>query len=129
MKEYTNEDYDYIKTSLKDEGLTDEKMTFETDNTFITDVGFFSYRIEGEYPRLMHFYVDKDKRGGGNFRRLARDFWGKLIEGEHLFCVIELPKGKQYLKRFIEYYGGKEPYYEENGNKYYLVPTIGRIRK
>jgi len=128
MRDYTDKDSDYIEKALLDEGFTLEQMTYKTDQTFITDVGFFSYRVENRYPRLVHFYLDKKNRGAGAFRKLSHALWEKMIEKKHLFCVLELPKEKPYLKRFIKYYGGKDPFCEKDGDKFYYIPTFGRIR-
>jgi hypothetical protein len=129
VRKYTEQDYDYIRDSLLSEGFTDDQMTFETDETFITDIGFFAYRIEDTYPRLTHFFVDKDKRRGDTFRKLSKDFWGKLIDNGHLFYILEVPKEKPYIEKFVKFYGGNEPFKEINGDKFYLVPTFRRIKK
>jgi hypothetical protein len=129
LRPYTNKDYDYLYQSLTDEGFTKDQMSFETDKTYIMDIGFFSYRMEGEYPRLAHYYLNKDKRGGWNFKKISKAFWEKLIEEEHLFYILEAPKEKPFFESFAKYYGAKEPFEETDGNKFYLVPTFGRIKK
>jgi len=127
MRKYTDKDYDYIYNSLAGEGLTKEEMTFETDITFLTDFGFFSYRIDGRYPRLIHFYVDKDKRLFRNARKLFRLFWREVIKGDYPFYIMEVPKEKSYISRFALYLKGKE-YLEQDGNRYFYIPISGRLK-
>lgn len=125
IRTYTPDDKEYIVNALIDEGLTEDEMTFETDETYLSDVGFFSYR-EGEYPQMTHFYVDKDKRGFDNARKLIRQFWKLMIEKGVLFYIMEIPKSKPYIARFAKYLKGNE-YYKKDGNRYYYIPIGGRL--
>lgn len=119
-------DYDYIVNALLSENLTKEDMTFQTDETFITDIGFFSYRIEHGYPRLVHFFLDKDKRSLKNAHSLIRTFKKIMIGRGYLFFIAFASKNKKYLNRFIKYMKGIK-YEENNGNTYYYVPLFGRV--
>jgi hypothetical protein len=126
MKQYKNKDYNYLYRSLSGEGFTKDQMTFETDCTYLTNTGFFSYRIENKYPRLVHFYIDKDKRSFKAAQELIREFRKILINKEYLFFIAEAPKEKPYMKRIIQYIKGKK-YLEKNGDTFYNVPVFGRI--
>lgn len=108
------------------EGFTNNQMTFKTDKTYITNTGFFSYRIENNYPRLVHLYVNKDKRSAKAARNLLREFRKILINKKYLFFIAEAPKEKPYMKRFIRYIKGKK-YLETKGDTFYCVPLSGRF--
>lgn len=128
MREYTDKDYEYLSKSLLDAGFTKNQMSFETDYTFITDDGFFSYKIECEYPRLIHFYLNKDKRDSLKAaRRLIRTFVNMVREKGCLFYIVESPKELPYMKKWIHFIKGKK-YYEANGDSYYYVPVFGRFK-
>ncbi len=129
MRKYTPEDDDYLWSVLSGEGWKDDQMTYKQDHTFICDNGFFSYRMNGDYPLLTHFYLDKNKRKGNHFRELVRDVWDIMTKEGHLFCVITAPKEKPYLEAFAKYYGKAEPYIEKEGTKYYLAPIFKRRRR
>ncbi len=126
MKAYTEQDYEHINKCLLSEGLTKEQMTFETDNTYLTEKGFFSYRIENEYPRLVHFYINKKDRSFKAAQDLMRIFHKILINEEHLFFIVDAPKESPYIKRIIKYIKGKK-YLELNGDSFYYVPVFGRF--
>lgn len=126
MRPYRKSDKEYIVNALLSEGLTLEDMTFETDKTFVTEVGFFSYRMEFEYPRLGHFFVDKDKRSLKNGHKLIKEFKQLLIKGKYLFFIALASKDKKFFNRFIQYIKGVK--YEENDEDvFYYVPLFGRV--
>ena len=128
MRPYKKNDKEYIVNALLSEGLALEDMTFETDKTFVTEIGFFSYRMEFEYPRLVHFFVDKDRRSLKNAHKLIKDFKQLLIKGKYLFFIAYASKNKKFLNRFIQYIKGVR--YEENdGNIFYYVPLFGRVNR
>ena len=128
MRPYKKSDKEYIVNALLSEGLALEDMTFETDKTFVTEIGFFSYRMEKGYPRLGHFFIDKDKRSLKNAHKLIKDFKQLLIKGKYLFFIALAPKDKKFFNRFIQYMKGVK--YEENdGNAYYYVPSFGRVNQ
>jgi hypothetical protein len=120
-------DYDYIYQALKAEGLKRIEMTFELDNTFIVDNGFFSYTTDGEYPRITHFYIDKDKRSMKTARKMLKLFRRFVMFAGYLFYIIEVPDNKLYLKRIARYLKGIK-YDELNGSTYYYAPIFGRIK-
>ena len=126
MRPYTNKDCNYLTKALLSEGFTNNQMTFKTDKTYITNAGFFSYRIENNYPRLAHLYVDKDKRSAKTVRNLLKEFRKILINKKYLFFIAEAPKEKPYMKRFIRYIKGKK-YLETKGDTFYCVPLFGRF--
>ena len=126
MRPYRESDKEYIVNALLSEGLTFGDMTFETDQTFVTEIGFFSYRMEFGYPRLGHFFVDKDKRSLKNAHKLIKDFKQLLIKGKYLFFIALAPRDKKFFNRFIQYIKGTM--YEENDEDvFYYVPLFGRV--
>ena len=121
MREYQPADKKYIYESLRSEGLSDNEMTFETDKTFLTDYGFFSYRMEHGYPFLTHFYVDKNKRSTRNALSLYRLFKQQIISEGHKAFIAEVMNKKAYLEKFIKWLGRRKHYAEANNSKYYLI--------
>ena len=125
---YEEKDYNYIYQALKSEGLKREEMTFELDNTFIVDSGFFAYKIDGKYPRITHFYIDKDKRSMRAARKMLKIFRQIIMEAGYLFYIMEAPDDKLYMKSLIRYLGGKK-FIEVNKSSYYYAPVFGRIKE
>ena len=128
VKLYAPKDYDYIYQALKSEGLRQEEMTFEFDNTFIVDGGFFSYTINHNYPQITHFYVDKNKRSLKTARQMLKTFRQIIIEAGYLFYIMEVPDNKQYFKKIVRYLRGVE-FDRANGSSYYYAPVFGRIKE
>lgn len=127
IRKYNQKDYDYLYKALSDEGFTKDQMTFETDHTYITDKGFFSYRMVDSYPRLAHLYLNKKDRTYKNASDLIKALRKILIENEHLFFIAESPKEKPYMERFIKYIKGVK-YLEINGDSFFYVPVFGRFK-
>ena len=125
---YTPKDYDYIYQALKSEGLKREEMTFELDNTFIVDSGFFAYRMDGKYPRITHFYIDKDKRSMTAARKMLKIFRQIIMEAGCLFYIMEVPDNKRYLKKIVRYLKGVR-FSITGGSSYYYAPVFGRIKE
>lgn len=121
-------DYDYIYQALKSEGLKRTEMTFELDNTFVMDNGFFSYKIDGEYPRITHFYIDKDKRSMKAARKMLKAFRQLIIGTGYLFYIMEVPDNKLYLNKIVQYLKGIK-FGAINGSTYYYAPVFGRIKE
>ena len=118
----TDKERNYIREALLDEGFTAEQMTFETDETFITDIGFFSYRIEHGYPFLSHFYVDTDKRTPRNALSLYGLFKKTIKSNGYSAFIASAMNEKKYLSRFIRYLSKrKKPYAIKSNCEYYLV--------
>ena len=128
VKLYTPKDYDYIYQALKSEGLKREEMTFELDNTFIVDSGFFAYKMDGKYPRITHFYIDRDKRSMKAARKMLKVFRQIIMEAGYSFYIMEAPDNKSYIKSLIRYLGGKK-FDETDKSSYYYAPVFGRIRE
>ena len=128
VKPYTKKDYAEVYYALVSEGLRLNEMTFKTDQTFMTDDGFFSFIETGEYPELRHFYVNKSLRSMRAARKLFKTFRNIMLAKKYLFFIAEAPRGKPYMKRLIKYLKGKEYYSNEaTGSTYYYVPLFGRI--
>lgn len=126
IRPYTEDDFKYIYLALKNEGLTEEEMSFEDDQVFIMDIGFFSFKERDEYPELMHFCVDKDKRSMKSARQLLKAFRNIMLFKGYSFFIATAPKDKPYIKRLLEYLKGK--YYTSGKTEdYYIVPLFGRI--
>jgi hypothetical protein len=103
-------------------------MRIGLDMMFILEDGFFSYLIDGRYPRLIHFVINKDKRSMKTARKMLKFFRHMVMEGGYLFYIVEVSKGTQYITRFIRYLKGVEFAEAENGTHYY-VPLFGRIKR
>ena len=127
MRPYNKSDYDYLYSSLKSEGFSKEQMTFEADMTFLTDSGFFSFRIENGFPRLVHFYIDKDMRSLATASSMLKVFIDIMRRNNYLFFIAEAPKELPYMKRIIKYIKGKE-YLKVDGDTFFYVPVCGRFK-
>ena len=128
IRKYSPKDDDYIEKAFISEGFDLKEMVFRNSNTYITDEGFFSYRIDNGYPRLLHYYVNKNLRPSYKASlRLLRAFVELIRKDNYLFFTVVVPKEKPYLKKMIEFVRGKQ-YCKINGDVCYYVPVFGRIR-
>ncbi len=126
IHKYIQEDFDYIHASLKSEGLTEDQMNFISDNTWITDFGFFSYRFDNGMPRLIHFYINPDKRNYHHAYLLWHIFALLMMKKGHFHAILEVPGNKEYLRSFMRLLGSPQPFTEQDGAEFYRVPLIGR---
>jgi hypothetical protein len=120
-----------LKDSLREEGLQDEEMTFRDHPAYIIldaagFIGFFSFRIAGAFPFLNHFLVLKDRRTLQNAVTLLGGFIFILMTMGFVMFIAEVPAGKAYLRRFVNYWAGnREPFSRSaSGDEYYLMPIL-----
>lgn len=117
--------YKYMHEALLSEGLQPEEMTYESDYMVVTDIGFFTYVKEPgqRYPYLHHFYINPEQRSLKNFLRLTGIVKHTILSMGFLMFVVQEPKDRSYLGKFIKFSKGIE-YYRESGHTYYLVPVF-----
>lgn len=130
IRPYTKADYGYLEHALLDAGFTHKQMTFETDYTFITELGFFSYRFKSgiPYPCMGHFYVNKQNRSFKTALTLLRCFKRLMLSKGFLFFVAEAPKELPYMNRVIKFLGGLSLRKTKESN-YYLAPLFKREKR
>lgn len=121
-------DFNYVYDALKSEGLHSKEMTFKTDITVITDIGFFTYTKESRYrfPFLHHFYVNRNQRNLKNFLRLLRKLKDTMFLLGFSMFVAQQPKDKPHLGQFIKFAKGVK-LFTEKGCTYYLVPVSKKM--
>jgi len=125
---------EYLLTkALHDEGVKDDEIHINTDPTFIVAdesgyAGFVTFRMEHGYPRLVHFLGFKGRRNFDTLRMLFKALIGAVIMTGAVMFIGTVPKDKQYFRRFIKRWVGKdEPYsIDEEGTRQYLIPVIGK---
>ncbi|MFC1567320.1 hypothetical protein ACFL3R_00600 [Thermodesulfobacteriota bacterium] len=118
-------DYPYIEQCLLDEGFDRERHSFLSDITYMCDIGFFSWRMEHGYPRLTHFYLNKNNRGVRGAYALTRLFEAVMRNYSFEKFIAEVPAEKPELEKFIRFLGTTEPFTEQDGDKFYLVDVGG----
>ena len=96
-------------TLLGREGFPINKTGIHSCANIRTDYGFFSVRLEHGYPRLVHFVVEKDKRGFSNSLDQFNAFTELMVAtGNHAF-IVEVPSEKPELETAVRFIGGKKP--------------------
>ena len=130
IRPYTKADYGCLEHALLDAGFEHKQMTFETDHTFVTEFGFFSYRKDVGYshPRMGHFYVNKQDRSFTAALALFHQFKQVLLLNGFLLFIAEAPKELPYMNKVIKFVGGLL-LGEVAKDKYYLVPVFKKGRK
>jgi hypothetical protein len=108
---------------LASEGIPPDRMQHEAFPTFVAMeddriVGFFTLRIEHNFPSLQHFCVIPDRRDGRVSRAMMRAI--KTLIGPSKL-IVHVVQGKEWMKRLVEGYFGVKPYGELNGKYWYLV--------
>jgi hypothetical protein len=124
--------YYKLYRALQDEGYSDDEMDFEKDTTYVSDIGFFSFRLihDGKYLFMSHFLVFKDKRSKDHINSviLADDF-RKIVHAMGFNSIIfAIPKERSWLEKFSKVAFGKAmeaPYLEINGRKYFYMSDEG----
>ncbi len=107
---------------LKEEGMTDNQITYEKDFHFEDNTGFFSWRIEHGVPFISHFYIDVEKRDGHNAITLYHKFRDMIREQGYDRFIAEVLPGKEVFNKFIKTcLGCHKPYATANGCDYYLI--------
>ncbi|MEE8382227.1 MAG: GNAT family N-acetyltransferase [Thermodesulfobacteriota bacterium] len=129
IRPYTPDDGRTIGLMLVTEGLEPEEMEFVTGNTFVAEdydgsvVGFYTYKLEGVFPHLQHYCVDKDARDGtlDIARALIREFRRRMKSLGYAKAIINSPKCKRKIGRLIQWYFKAEPYGTDDAHKFFLV--------
>jgi len=125
MRKYNKDDHDKIEQMLLKEDLVKEEMRFEKDNTYINDVGFFTYSIKHNYPFLQHFCVEREKRSVKNAIALYKDFKKQILSEGYNGFIFEVTSRKKYLSKIAQWLCKRQPYATINNSEYYLVGIGG----
>ena len=129
IRPYTVDDGKFLGEMLLAEGLEPDEMEYVTGETFVVEdydgkvIGFYTYKMQGVFPHLQHYCVDRSKRDGtlDIARILIRDFRRRIKELGYPKAIINSPKCKRKISRLIRWYFKAESYGADDGHKFYLV--------
>jgi hypothetical protein len=124
MQPYNGSMFYKLYRALQDEGMPDEEMSFESNPTFVSDIGFFTLRFDQEVPQVVHFLVWKDKRSYCNGIRLYREVKKALIQMGFVRFIALVPD-KFWLQLFRVWGKNVKMYAEKDNKKFYII-RIGR---
>jgi len=115
-------DFWQLFKSLESEGIKPIGMAFGSAPTFVSDIGFYTYRLDhnGRQPWLIHFYIKPENRSYTTLYRMYQHF-KKQIQGKFPGYVVAVPDDKKYIKKFIHLAGSKEPYARQGDKDFYYV--------
>lgn len=125
IKPYIPDDHAPLTSMLLAEGLNHDDMGFATGDTYVYDdngivKGFYTYKMDGEFPYLVHFCTHKSHRSLGLALSLIRDFRGRIKKLGYNKGIINCPKN-DYIRKMIEWYTKTKPYAKENQHGFYLI--------
>ncbi len=114
---------------LIEEGLEPEEMEYVSGETFVAEdydgniLGFYTYKMEGDFPHLQHFCTNRDFRDRtlDVARILIRDFRRRMKSLGYAKAIINSPKCKRKIGLLIQWYFRAEAYGADNEHKFYLV--------
>jgi hypothetical protein len=124
MQQYNGSMFYKLYRALQDEGIPDSGMVFETNPTFVSDLGFFTLRFDWEYPQVVHFLVWEDKRVYPNLVRLYIELKKILIRWGIIRFIALVPD--RFWLQLFRVCGEAELYADEGGRKFYIVRMNGR---
>ena len=124
MQPYNGSMFYKLYRALQDEGMPDEEMSFESNPTFVSDIGFFTLRFDQEVPQVVHFLTWKEKRTYSNGIRLYREA-KKVLIALGFVKFIALDEKAFWLKLF-KLWGKNVKMYAEKDNKKFYIIRIGR---
>jgi hypothetical protein len=108
---------------LESENIHPIGMVFDRDTTFVSDDGFYTYRVEhhNTQPWLIHFYIEPDKRSYPAAYRMYQHFKGEMKKRGFNSFVATVPDDKQYLRNFMKLSGACVPYARKNDMDFYKI--------
>jgi hypothetical protein len=132
MQLYNGNFYYKLFKALEGEGFTEDEMSFEKDTTYVSDIGFVSFRFvdmdEKQYIYMSHFLVFKDKRDKTHKNSaILAEFFRKLVFSLGFVGILfSIPKERTWLEKFSSVAFGKameEPYKIADGRRYYYMTS------
>jgi hypothetical protein len=108
---------------LESENIQPLGMVFDRDVTFISDIGFYTYRIEhnNTQPWLIHFYIEPSKRSYSAAYHMYQHFKGEMKNRGFKSFVVTVPDDKQYLRNFMKLAGTCVPYARKDQMDFYKI--------
>jgi len=119
-RKYTKKDEERLTNLIKGEGFGGETISISSDMTFITDIGFFSFKFDHGVPRLRHFLVYKPARSYRNALKLFHTFVNMIKGMGYKKIIMQSPKEKPEMSRWIKRYNGIF-IGKISGDKFYMV--------
>jgi len=118
MIKYKPEHYQEIYDMLKVEGVSDEEMVFEDNETYVLEnghvQGFFTLYEQHGDSALAHLCVKKENRDLPTIIKLLQFFESKIER-----CYIH--SDKEYLDKLLKMWWKIEPYASDEKYKYYVL--------
>jgi len=127
--------FDFIKYSLKYEGLTDNELFTDTSERIFwlcinksknTIYGFFGISLkESIYPVLEYFWIKQDERKKINntLLKMIRFLKQFLLDNyiNHIIFDVKHSDKFQYLSKFVRCMTKTSPYKITKNNSYFLI--------
>lgn len=124
IRTFKPEDSRSICDMLMAEGITQDQMAFLDNETWVYDdgsiKGFYTVKMEGVFPHLQHFCIDRNSRGG----QVARALIAHFKETFKMFNkkIINSPVNNDFVDKVIRrYFKVGEPYSVDKEHRFYLV--------
>lgn len=110
-----------LSAILEKEGIpTEDQGISECENVPFGGVGFYSWKVVGEFPHLVHFWVKPEERSPSNMYRMMADCKKRFRSHGFKLMIVYAP-GSGYVSRVVRAYARKEPYSRQHDQNYYLL--------
>lgn len=123
LRPYTADDGRLLGTMLAMEGYSPEDFGFNAHETWVYDdgevKGFFTWRLEHNYPYIVHFCVDNSHRGSWVAKNMIDKFMDLVRDYKEV--LINVPLKRTDIQRIVEGYFKTTPYAVKDGYAFYSV--------
>lgn len=115
-------------TAMLDSETGSVENCIESGDTYVIDageiLGFFTITEKFGFPLLQHFCAAPNHRTPTLARALVQSF-RRVVSGYYgsKKALVHAPKGRDYIKKMVEYYFKAKPYGESEANYWYMVNT------
>lgn len=111
-----------LRDKLSVEGYTEDEMEIWDGWNIETPDGFFTLRMIHDLPYMVHFLVNRGKRGGPAYFRLLRTMKNVVRGLGFKKLILNIPKGNEFVRRVASASSRVErPYDANEETQFYLV--------
>lgn len=129
LRRKNEEDRAFLENSLLREGFNREEMGFDKHETWVLvgeagPEGFFTFRIEGQHPYLVHFCLAQEHRGAEKARSLAKAFVETMKAYGFSVVIASIRKKDTNLKKMLSYYFRRGNFYAEHDEHEFFITEV-----
>jgi hypothetical protein len=104
------------------EGYTEDDMAIWDGWNIETEDGFFTLKMAHNIPYMIHFYINRDRRGGPAYLRLIRTMKNVVRGLGFNKLILNVPKENDFVRRVAsKTFRVEKPYDANEETEFYLV--------